>query len=73
VLCSVLTSDYKDLRIERNERGTWRLRRRHHIFGCQPIVACGSWVIILERQKVYGAEDYDWAAIGEACKAMAGK
>lgn len=73
VLCSVLTSDYKDLRIERNERGTWRLRRRHPIFGCQPIVACGSWVILLERQKVYGAEDYDWAAIGEACKATAGK
>jgi hypothetical protein len=73
VLCSVMTSDYESLRTEPNEQGTWRLRTRHPIFGCQPIVARGSWVILLEKQRVYGAEDYDWAAISEACRAMAGK
>ncbi|KAK0724048.1 hypothetical protein B0H67DRAFT_463759, partial [Lasiosphaeris hirsuta] len=61
----VLPSDYADRRRER--MGAWRLRRRQVIFGCGELdvgrKTDGGEVVVLERQEVYGAEDYDWAAI----------
>jgi hypothetical protein len=63
----VLNSDCASRRAPRNdERGTWRLRHRQVIFGCQPIVPDGKSVILLRKQKVYGAENYDWAAMVRA-------
>lgn len=60
----VLNSDNASRRAPRNDdRGTWRLRHRQAIFGCQSIVPDGKSVILLKKQKVYGAENYDWAAI----------
>jgi hypothetical protein len=60
----VLNSDNASRRAPRNDdRGTWRLRHRQVIFGCQSIVPDGKSVILLRKQKVYGAEDYDWAAM----------
>jgi hypothetical protein len=67
----VLTCDYKNKRAERNEKKTWRLRKKQLIFGCQPIEADESSVMLLKSQKVYGAEDYDWTAIGNAQAAAA--
>ncbi|KAK3680438.1 hypothetical protein B0T22DRAFT_375253 [Podospora appendiculata] len=67
----LLSSDYPDRRAERDdERGTWRLRNRQEIFGGlswgDPGVVSegpGGEVVLLKRQRVYGAEDYDWRAI----------
>ncbi|KAF2727031.1 hypothetical protein EJ04DRAFT_452169 [Polyplosphaeria fusca] len=42
--------------------GSWRLRKRQVVYGCQNIVADGVHVLRLPRQRVYGAEDYDWEA-----------
>lgn len=63
----VRTSDFGDRRSERNdERGTWRLRRKEVIFGCRswtpPVVVNGRSMVLLRKQRVYGVEDYDWAA-----------
>lgn len=71
----LLPSDYADRREPRDdERGTWRLRRRQDIFGFQgwgiPIqegeFGEGGDVVLLRKQRVYGAEDYDWKGIGAA-------
>jgi hypothetical protein len=60
----VLNSDYASRRAPRNdERATWRLRSKQIIFGCKSIVPDGKSVIHLRKQKIYGAEDYDWKAI----------
>ena len=60
----VLNSDNASRRAPRNdERATWRMRRKQIIFGCRSIVPDGKSVILLKKQKVYGAEDYDWKAI----------
>jgi hypothetical protein len=60
----VLDSDFASRRAPRNdERGTWRLRHRRIIFGCQSIVPDGQSVILLRKQKIYGAENYDLAAM----------
>ncbi|KAM7186695.1 hypothetical protein V8F33_011682 [Rhypophila sp. PSN 637] len=74
----VLTSDYEDRRAPRDDTmGTWRLRRRGDIFG---FTRGKAWtapvreddfprdgeVIYLRRQRVYGAEDYDWGGIHAA-------
>ncbi|KAK4215474.1 heterokaryon incompatibility protein-domain-containing protein [Rhypophila decipiens] len=74
----VLTSDYEDRRAPRDDsRASWRLRRRGDIFG---FTRGKAWtapvkeedfprdgeVIYLRRQRVYGAEDYDWGAIRAA-------
>jgi Heterokaryon incompatibility protein (HET) len=63
----VLDSDMASRRAPRNdERGTWRLRQRQVIFGCQSIVPDGKSVVLLKKQKIYGAENYDWAAMTRA-------
>jgi hypothetical protein len=60
----VMDSDNASRRALRNdERATWRLRRKQVIFGFDSIVPDGKSVILLRKQKVYGAEDYDWKAI----------
>ncbi len=60
----VLTSDNASRRAPRNdERATWRMRRKQIIFGCRSIVPDGKSVILLKKQKMYGAEEYDWKAI----------
>ncbi|KAK3313016.1 hypothetical protein B0H66DRAFT_485526 [Apodospora peruviana] len=75
----LLTSDYDDRRAPRNdERGSWRLRRRDHIFGCQPWKAPinpadfpntdDGAVVYMKKQRVYGAEDYDWKSIHAAIR-----
>jgi hypothetical protein len=57
-------SDNASRRAPRNdERATWRMRRKQIIFGCRSIMPDGKSVILLKRQKVYGAEEYDWQAI----------
>jgi hypothetical protein len=62
-----LHSDFASRRDQRNdERATWRLRHKQVIFGCEPIVPDGKSVILLKKQKIYGAEDYDWAAMVRA-------
>ena len=73
----LLTSDYADNRDPRDdERATWRLRKRQDIFGFQPWNTPISEadfdgdgeVILLKKQRVYGAEDYDWQGIGAAMR-----
>ncbi|KXJ93530.1 heterokaryon incompatibility protein-domain-containing protein [Microdochium bolleyi] len=73
----VLTSDFEDRRRPRDDdRATWRMRgNRHEIFGCQdfgPIIArlaAGAEIqdegglVLLRKQKVYGAKRYDWKAV----------
>ncbi|KAK3345817.1 hypothetical protein B0T25DRAFT_459930 [Lasiosphaeria hispida] len=65
----VLPSDYADRR--KKMTGAWRLRRRQAVFGCGELGLGrveGGEVVVLERQRVYGAEDYDWGAIFRARK-----
>jgi hypothetical protein len=63
----VLNSDSASRRALRNDkRGTWRLRHRQTIVSCRSIVPDGNSVILLRKQKVYGAENYDWAAMYRA-------
>ena len=63
----VLNSDNASRRAPRNdERATWRLRSKQVIFGCESPVPDGKSVILLRKQKIYGAEDYDWKAIFRA-------
>lgn len=76
----VLSSDYEDRRRPREvKKGTWRLRRREEIFGCQPFFRVGELypedgpVMLLKSQRVYGAEDYDWAAISAAAREFEAK
>ncbi|KAL2135132.1 hypothetical protein VTI74DRAFT_9725 [Chaetomium olivicolor] len=63
-------------------RATWRLRRRQVLFGCPGRVwgeegsemlergggelDGGEGVVLLRRQRVYGAEDYPWGEIHQA-------
>jgi hypothetical protein len=63
----VMDSDNASRRAPRNdERATWRLRGKQAILGCESIVPDGKSVILLRKQKVYGAEAYDWKAIVRA-------
>ncbi|CAG9981308.1 unnamed protein product [Clonostachys byssicola] len=68
----ILTSDSKDLREQPNEKGTWRLRKRHILFGSRPWntlpAVDNSSGILLRKQRVYGSEDYDWKAIHSAIR-----
>ncbi|KAI9776245.1 MAG: hypothetical protein M1839_000478 [Geoglossum umbratile] len=66
----VLTADLADRRDPQNAEGTWCLRKRQTLVGCQPIVADGKAVVLLKKQKVYGGEDYDWAAMSEQYRVM---
>ena len=63
----VLSSDYADRRESPNNDGVWRLRDREVIFGNQPwrqLATTGDGsVMLLKKQRVYGAEKYDWGAI----------
>jgi len=73
---SLDTSDFGDQRAERNDdRGTWLLRRKEIIFGCQNDIclisqANGSSMVLLRKQKIYGADDYDWDAVAAQGEAM---
>jgi hypothetical protein len=58
----LLYSDKPDRRKEPNEHGTWQLRTKNLIYGCEPIAADGETVLLLKKQRVYGGEDFDWAA-----------
>ncbi len=52
----VLTSGNASRRAPRkDERATWRMRRKQIIFGCREIVPDGKSVVLLKKQKVYGA------------------
>ncbi|KAM7196279.1 Heterokaryon incompatibility protein (HET) domain containing protein [Naviculisporaceae sp. PSN 640] len=71
----VNTSDFEDRRQPRDDnRGTWRLRLREKIFGftnwslpvSEEDFPPDGEVVYLKRQKVYGAEGYDWGAMREA-------
>lgn len=70
----MLSSDFADQRRPRVEAGTWRMRRQEEIFGCRPLTGTRSGdaansngaVLYLERQRIYGAEDYDWRTISLA-------
>jgi hypothetical protein len=68
----ILTSDSKDLRDQPNERGTWRLRKRHIVFGNRPWnqlpAIDNDSGMLLRKQRVYGSEDYDWKAIHSAIR-----
>lgn len=74
----VLTSDNEDMRRERLAEGTWKLRKRVPIIGSVPLVKGtdldshqGSrGLLLLKRQRVYGAEDYDWTAMSTATKEL---
>ncbi|KAH7010905.1 uncharacterized protein B0I36DRAFT_389804 [Microdochium trichocladiopsis] len=84
----VLSSDYADRRRPRDDKvGAWRLRRREQIFGfrgwdeaaLQGMMARSSkdgdgegYVVYMKKQRVYGAEDYDWGAILEVAKRIEG-
>jgi hypothetical protein len=59
----VQTSDFADRRDQPNDLATWRIRRRQPLYGCESVIEDGEAVILLENQKVYGGEDYDWAAL----------
>jgi hypothetical protein len=69
----VLIADLADRRDPQNAEGTWCLRKRQTLVGCQPIVADGEAVILLKKQKVYGGEDYDWAVMSEQYRIMSEK
>ena len=58
----LLDSDFPDRRSQPNGLATWRMRRKQPLYGCQPILEDGQAVVLLEKQKVYGGEDYDWSA-----------
>lgn len=62
----LLDSDFPDRRSQPNELGTWQMRRKQRLYGCQPIIEDGEAVILLKNQKVYGGEDFDWG--GESSK-----
>ncbi|KFA70164.1 hypothetical protein S40285_08170 [Stachybotrys chlorohalonatus IBT 40285] len=68
----VVSSDGQDRRSGRLPEGTWKLRRQVPIMGSVPLVKAmdshsqqrvGERVLLLKKQRVYGAEDYDWSAI----------
>ena len=68
-VCPILTSDDVDRREKRHgARVTWRLRKLRPFYGCQDLVKGVGYaedpaVVLLEKQRVYGADDYDWGAI----------
>ncbi|KAH7024532.1 uncharacterized protein B0I36DRAFT_331589 [Microdochium trichocladiopsis] len=83
----VLPSDYADRRKPMNaDVAAWRLRRREQIFGCRPWDSAGlaalvesaenagdkGCVAVLRKQRVYGAEDYNWGKINEVAKRIEG-
>jgi hypothetical protein len=65
-LFPVLSSDFADQRNPPNSAGTWRLRKRQTLVGCQPIAADEQAVVLLKNQRVYGSRDYDWKAMNES-------
>jgi hypothetical protein len=69
-LFPVRTSDFADRRGRPNLEGTWRIRKRQALVGCQPIVADGQAVVLLKKQKMYGSRDYDWAALKKGLTAQ---
>lgn len=64
----LLTSDSPAKRVEPVDwTGKWHLRRQEHILGFRPLslqspALKGDSVMLLRKQRVYGAEDYDWRA-----------
>lgn len=60
----ICDSDFGDHRADRNEHGTWLVRKKGVIFGCQdltsPLVVDGHNVVLLKKQRMNGADDYDW-------------
>jgi hypothetical protein len=61
---AITTSDFGDNRAKPDEKlNCWALRRRQRIYGCESIQADGISVKLYRNQRVYGAEDYNWAAI----------
>jgi len=61
----VMSADTSDRREIPNKQGTWCLRSKHLLVGCGEIVPDGEAVMLLQKQRIYGAVDYDWAAIAE--------
>ncbi|KAH8901810.1 hypothetical protein BR93DRAFT_973219 [Coniochaeta sp. PMI_546] len=65
----LLTSDFGDCRVKKNNwADAWQLKRRERIFGSDfPVQRCvtrsNEHAILLQQQKVYGAQDYDWGAV----------
>ncbi|KAK4135995.1 hypothetical protein BT67DRAFT_229024 [Trichocladium antarcticum] len=79
----VLGSDHEDRRAKRDDgRATWRVRRRQvlwgglerwgDVIGGMGGVGEGQGVVLLRRQRVYGAEDYPWKEINSAMKKVMG-
>lgn len=72
----VLTSDSSDQRDKPNANGTWRLRRRDCVFALKPLesqsptLEAGKGPVLLKKQRVYGAEDYDWPAMSAAARKL---
>ena len=70
----VLTSDFPNRKSQPNELGTWRIRVKQRLLGCQPIVEDVEAVILLKNQRVYGGENYNFDALfeeqKERCKAL---
>lgn len=56
----LLNSDYPDRRSQPNGLGTWQMRKKQPLYGCKPILEDGETVVLLEKQRIYGGEDYDW-------------
>lgn len=72
----VSSSDLIDRRAPRNAGGTWKLRRRDCIFGSHSLATQsfanddGKGPVLVKKQRVYGAEDYDWSAIMAAGRSL---
>ena len=61
----VLTSDFPDRRSQPNKLGTWQIRKKQLLLGCQPVVEDLEAVILLKSQRVYGGENYNYRALME--------
>lgn len=72
----VSTSDHEDKRRGRLPEGTWKLRGRARIIGSKPLVKpvdlreAGEGVLLLKKQRVYGAKNYDWTAISAVAQEL---
>ncbi|KAK3988742.1 heterokaryon incompatibility protein-domain-containing protein [Cladorrhinum sp. PSN332] len=76
-LVPVLNTDNKDRREAPRESGEWRLRSKQTVYGMgrvwdgeviKRVMEGGErmeGVRVLRKQRVYGAEDYNWAEIGK--------
>jgi Heterokaryon incompatibility protein (HET) len=62
-LFPVLMSDFADRRGPPNSGGTWRIRKKQTLVGCEPIAADGQAVVLWKKQKVYGSKNYDWSPL----------